>query len=49
MSFGLTVTLEWWQWLLMVLGAGFCWAFGCALAGAAAGRLLGAAPRRPPG
>jgi len=39
MSFGLTVTLAWWQWLLMVLGAGFCWSAG----GILASRLLSAA------
>lgn len=33
MTFGLTVSLDWWQWFLMVLGAGFCWALGVGLAG----------------
>ena len=32
MNFGLMVTLVWWQWLLMVFGAGFCWALGQRLA-----------------
>jgi len=50
-SFGLTVTLDWWQWLLMVFGAGFCWAAGAALGGAFV-RALGAMfsqRRQPPG
>jgi hypothetical protein len=31
--FGLTAALEWWKWLLMVLGAGFCWRLGEWVAG----------------
>ena len=44
MTFGLTVSLDWWQWLLMVLGAGFCWTAGCILAS----RVLGAVFARRP-
>lgn len=32
MTFGVAVTLPWWLWLLMVLGAGFCWALGAGIA-----------------
>lgn len=39
MSFGLTVVLDWWQWLLMVLAAGFCWAMGVGIAGLVLGRI----------
>jgi hypothetical protein len=31
--FGLSVQLVWWQWFLMVLGAGFFWGLGVALGG----------------
>ena len=47
MTFGLTVAAEWWQWLLMVLGAGFCWHFGGGLGGWLAGRLTAGRPSKP--
>jgi len=46
MTFGLTVTLEWWQWLLMVLAAGLCWGFGTTLGASIAGRLVAAGGRK---
>lgn len=47
MTFGLTVALPWWLWLLMVFGAGICWAAGKAL-GSAFIAALGATFSRNP-
>jgi len=40
MDFGLTATMTWWQWLLMVLLGGFVLGFAWGLGTWLAGRIL---------